>query len=343
MATPPPIPPPIPPQTTSGSHSDDSFGTRLKAAGQLAVKQAQRAKVATTELPKAYRALGRHLYSVGAYRDECPELFGELARLSAEHDAIRREIVNRAPVTGFAAKAKAASLGVKDAAQSKTTELRIGQVLAALGEAVYKRHGDNCAPSETVTPVSRIHHQLKALDDDIARLAHSRPGQLLTPKRILLACLCLVALFVLGALMNRQEPRSDSRTVPGNPNGVDQSLSDSIRDKPSRATEVVSRERIDSNQLVSLYKGNEVAADERFKGKVIEVEGNVTKIGKDVLDHPYVVLKANDVLRQVQCTFDNSKKAQLSSISVGDYLIVRGKCKGLMMNVLIDSCELVTK
>ena len=94
--------------------------------------------------------------------------------------------------------------------------------------------------------------------------------------------------------------------------------------------------------LVGSYTQNEVAADEAFKGKWLKVTGQVDRIGKDVLNTPYVTVKAgNDPIRQVQCMFDQSQQGRLASLRPGQEVVISGKCSGLMMNVLVRECDLV--
>lgn len=97
---------------------------------------------------------------------------------------------------------------------------------------------------------------------------------------------------------------------------------------------------ISAGDLVASYVNNEVAADNNFKGKNFYVEGYIENIGKDILDDIYVTLKSGDLIRSVQCYIeDQDKVAQLRK---GQKITVIGECNGLMMNVLMKNCKLVT-
>ena len=108
------------------------------------------------------------------------------------------------------------------------------------------------------------------------------------------------------------------------------------RTKPSEAI------KIESWGLVEAYESNEVAADERYKGKVLEVSGVVNAVKKDILDTMYIELKGGGEfeLRGVQCYFDDSHTNSLSNLSKGQWVTIRGRCDGLMMNVLLKECEI---
>lgn len=100
---------------------------------------------------------------------------------------------------------------------------------------------------------------------------------------------------------------------------------------------------ISAGELHAAYENNEVAADERFKGKIIQVSGIVDDIGKDIMDTIYVTLSAGGEysFSSVQCFFADSHTSDAASLSKGDYVTIKGKCDGLMMNVLIRGSSLV--
>jgi hypothetical protein len=100
---------------------------------------------------------------------------------------------------------------------------------------------------------------------------------------------------------------------------------------------------ISAQELVRMYEVNEVSADGHFKGIVLDVTGVVDKIGKDILDNPYVILKSsNDSFRarDVQAVFDKKDEAALSRLMPGQTVTVRGRNNGLMMNVILSGCEM---
>jgi hypothetical protein len=101
--------------------------------------------------------------------------------------------------------------------------------------------------------------------------------------------------------------------------------------------------RVSALELISAYKDNEVAADERYKGGVLEVSGMTDSIGKDILDTMHVVLKGGGEFefRGVQCSFDDKHKGSLANLSKGQFITIRGKCEGLMGNVQLRECEIV--
>lgn len=96
---------------------------------------------------------------------------------------------------------------------------------------------------------------------------------------------------------------------------------------------------ISAADLVQNYINNEVRADENFKGKSFYVEGTVTNIKKDILGDIFVTLEGADMIREVQCYFDD--KSTATQLEKGMRVTFYGECDGLMMHVLMKNCKLV--
>lgn len=100
--------------------------------------------------------------------------------------------------------------------------------------------------------------------------------------------------------------------------------------------------RITAEQLHEEYDANEVAADLKYKGKVLEVSGEVLSIGRSALDEkPLVTLKAG-FLQSVFCYFDKAHESQLAQLVKGQHIIVRGLCVGVgFVDPELEDCALV--
>jgi hypothetical protein len=90
--------------------------------------------------------------------------------------------------------------------------------------------------------------------------------------------------------------------------------------------------------LAGDYEANELAGDAEYKGKRVRVDGTIETIGKDILGHPYVVLKGKErSIRGVQCTFSTADAGRLVELRKGERTRIVGRCKGLMMNVQVEA------
>lgn len=78
-----------------------------------------------------------------------------------------------------------------------------------------------------------------------------------------------------------------------------------------------------ADQLYGDYSANEVAADAKYKGKIVLVRGVIDDIGKDILDDAYIVIGGRGgFLDGVQCTFAKDKQ-HLSVITPNKALLIR--------------------
>jgi len=135
-----------------------------------------------------------------------------------------------------------------------------------------------------------------------------------TPKKIALvavfACFCAVGIWCTT-------PTSTSRS--------------STEPSVSEPTE-----EWNAHTIVFCYKENEVKADQDFKGRRLLVAGKIGKIGKDMLDTPYITMDEEEYgLRSVQAFFSNSDLPKLAELRPGQIVKVTGTCDGLMISVIL--------
>ena len=95
---------------------------------------------------------------------------------------------------------------------------------------------------------------------------------------------------------------------------------------------------VTATKLYTEYDDNEVAADLKYKDKVITVSGVVDDIAKDILDDIYVTLKGDEYFGTVQCFFSDSHTNKAASLKKGDRLTIKGLCTGTLMGPIIRGC-----
>lgn len=100
--------------------------------------------------------------------------------------------------------------------------------------------------------------------------------------------------------------------------------------------------KVTATKLADEYKANEVAADAKYKGNLVEVSGTIGTIGKDITDTPYVTLTIGqyDIL-SVQCMFGRNDQTALASLSKGQSITLKGEVSGKLGNVLVRGCSIV--
>ncbi len=100
--------------------------------------------------------------------------------------------------------------------------------------------------------------------------------------------------------------------------------------------------KLTAASLLAAYDANEVAADEKFKGKLIEVTGKVDTIAKDIMGDPYVTLGSGKDFEfaHVQAMFPADALKQLAGLRKGQEVTVRCTCAGKVINVIGEDCVL---
>lgn len=97
-------------------------------------------------------------------------------------------------------------------------------------------------------------------------------------------------------------------------------------------------------KMASDYKENEVAADAKYKGKLVELSGTVDTIGKDISDTPYIAFETEnqyEVINRVQCMFKDGDTQALSAVSKGQKITLRGTVSGSLGNIIVKDCQIV--
>lgn len=102
---------------------------------------------------------------------------------------------------------------------------------------------------------------------------------------------------------------------------------------------VVTAERLSTD-----YSANEVAADEKYKNKIVEVTGTIREIGKDIFtNRTYVAIQVDPRLGffSIECFIRDNLRQEAASLSKGSQITMRGRCKGKTADIKIENCEFV--
>lgn len=95
--------------------------------------------------------------------------------------------------------------------------------------------------------------------------------------------------------------------------------------------------KVDATTLIEEYNNNEVAADAKYKGKEVEVTGEVDRISS-TFGKSSVTLGG---LMGVTCYFSKAHEADIGALSKGQTVAIRGRVDGMMMGVNVKDCQLV--
>ncbi|MFN3405597.1 MAG: OB-fold protein [Cytophagaceae bacterium] len=93
-----------------------------------------------------------------------------------------------------------------------------------------------------------------------------------------------------------------------------------------------------AEQLYRAYEENEVAADQKYKGKKIAVSGRIAGIQKDIIGDTYVLLETNYYVNRIQCYFND--ETVISNLRKGQDFTLIGTNYGMTLtNVILKDCQ----
>lgn len=154
-------------------------------------------------------------------------------------------------------------------------------------------------------------------------------------KGLKIGLIVIGALVVIGTLANLG--KKDGKDTVTTSSDADKAKADSLA--AIQADSVQRTITITPENLVGLYKENEIKADKDFKDKEFYVKGTIKSISKDVLGHAFITLGSENEINSVQCYFESEEA--LAELSKGQLVTVKGVCNGyVIMNVLMKECTL---
>ncbi|MEI0697051.1 hypothetical protein ABRP57_06690 [Pectobacterium aroidearum] len=128
-----------------------------------------------------------------------------------------------------------------------------------------------------------------------------------------------VALIVIGYFAD------DKKANKGSESNASVSNAASTPVPESKAPEVY---KTTASGLFNAYEENEVAIDEKMKGKIVEISGTVQSIDKDFTDAIIVQLKTGNEFLPAMMNIIDSEKSTAISLKKGQKIVVR--CESVM-------------
>ena len=99
--------------------------------------------------------------------------------------------------------------------------------------------------------------------------------------------------------------------------------------------------KVSSTELIASFRINEAEANARFVEKTIEVEGVVKEI-TFFNDRYTVLLQGEDNLSCIMCDMQEDQAKHLDLIKKGDRIVLKGICKGFLMDAILLNCIIPT-
>ncbi len=143
----------------------------------------------------------------------------------------------------------------------------------------------------------------------------------------------LIVVIVVAAVASRNKSGESGNVERGS---TATSGSGQVATEPAKA-ESPKPIAITASEYYKEYEGNEVAADEKFKDKLIAITGTVEKVEK-ILGTVQVSLKAGDFVEEVTCSLSDDVNA--AAITKGQRITFIGTGDGKTFFPKVDDCTI---
>ena len=103
-------------------------------------------------------------------------------------------------------------------------------------------------------------------------------------------------------------------------------------------------EAITALELLAIYDENEIAADAQFKGRILDITGQIADFRVSLFNSQTLTFGDGSLyaLKYVSCSFSDEEAEKLIPLRKGQTVTARGKVDGMMQGMWleVDSCSL---
>jgi len=98
---------------------------------------------------------------------------------------------------------------------------------------------------------------------------------------------------------------------------------------------------LSAETLLADYNKDETAANTKYLDKVIAVKGKVAEVKLDsATGQATVILDSGDPMAAISCSFYNDNSSAVKKLGPGIEVVIKGKCTGKLMDVVLNKCTL---
>jgi hypothetical protein len=145
-------------------------------------------------------------------------------------------------------------------------------------------------------------------------------------------------LAIIGSISNRNAPSTPTTE----PSSVSPQQSSAPIPPPTIPPPTIPPVQVSATTLTADYVNNQFAADEEYKGKILDVSGTVSDIDRDIFGNPFIEFYTGQGMENALFTFSNNNAASLAKISVGEPLTIQATCKGKSGTAVdMEDCSII--
>jgi hypothetical protein len=127
----------------------------------------------------------------------------------------------------------------------------------------------------------------------------------------------IVALFVIGLIVGTDDAETTAQTAVTD-NSVDEPM---VAEAPTETAIPVT-----AQQLFDAYDNNEIAADQQYKDKLLQIDGTVASIDSDFMDDAQVQLATSNEFMSAMASGDDEFNSAAATLSKGQAVTLL--CRG---------------
>lgn len=98
-----------------------------------------------------------------------------------------------------------------------------------------------------------------------------------------------------------------------------------------------------ATELIDEYEKDEVTANHRYLGKIIQVQGTIAEILKQQDTLANVMIGDTGSIRKVSCLLNKQHINLINHYKAGEQIIIKGLCSGFLMDVELNRCVIIEK
>jgi hypothetical protein len=145
--------------------------------------------------------------------------------------------------------------------------------------------------------------------------------------------LCVGGLFIFSALVSGRHEQAEQAAPAQNQYPDTPHFTEKVPDDPPI--------QINAPYLYAAYKDNEIAADQIYKGKILEVSGTVGRIRKDFADNAILELMTQNQFESVDAYLKADSVSFAATLSPGNSVTVLCRGAGLMIgSPMLKDCSI---
>jgi hypothetical protein len=93
----------------------------------------------------------------------------------------------------------------------------------------------------------------------------------------------------------------------------------------------------------STYEANEKQSDSLYIDRIIQVRGPVAEILQEEELKYTLILRADMAFAGVNCSMEEEFRDEIADLSIGDTIVIKGVCAGMLLDVILTRCVIVSK